>query len=112
MIEFAGIFPVDDVFTVRVVNNEPVVLECVVVLPPGETDATIGWLKVDDSGESLVSPHAPGNNVFHISQATRQDSGEYRCQLFTGNSGSQDADIRLLVVSKSSRINNCCINYI
>lgn len=81
------------------VQNESAVLECVVVVPPDDNSATVGWLKVTDG--SVLSTPSAGNNVFHIQHARREDSGEYRCGVSTENSGSEDADIRLVVISKS-----------
>lgn len=80
--------------------NEPAVLECVEILPPYETSSSIGWSKVSNGNNAIMSGHAPGNNVLHIEQASEEDNGEYRCQLLTSRSGSEDADIRLVVISK------------
>lgn len=95
---FAAIFPVRNVDTVYVVNNGTAVLQCIEVLPPHETSATIAWRKV--SSGVIMSDYAPGNNILQIHQATVEDDGEYRCHLLTAISGSEDADIRLVVISK------------
>lgn len=85
--------------TVYAVRNESAVLECIAVLPPFETDSTIGWTRVSDN--TVISAHAPGNSMIRIDQVGEEDGGEYRCQLLTERSGSEDADIRLVVISKS-----------
>ena len=93
----------DNVASVHVVAGDSVVLQCVVVLPPLETSYEIGWLNV--SGGELVSEYSAGNDMFRISEALEEDAGEYRCILRTQTSGTEDADIELVVISKYCRYN-------
>lgn len=100
-IGYAAIFPVGNMGTVYVVYNKTAVLECIDVLPPFEarSGASISWRKVSE--QTLVSGYAPGNNILHIDQAREEDGGEYGCYLLTEHSGTEHADIQLIVISKS-----------
>ena len=100
--EFAGIFPANNLDTVSVLVNETVTLECVAVVPPNDVTARIGWQKKDSASDEYITirPHAPGNSVLHIQHAMEVDAGTYKCSVITDNSGQQDAEIQLVVVSK------------
>lgn len=98
--EFAGVFPANDNNVVEVAYNNPVTLECIVVLPPNHAIKIFQWLK---SSNNIDSGH-----LLFIAHADEEDSGSYRCEVVIKNGEfeyMQDVDIKLVVTSE------CCSYY-
>jgi hypothetical protein len=75
----------------------------VVIVPPHDASAEIGWTRVFDNGTDLhISALAVGNSILRLQRVGQQDAGVYRCYMTTESSGQQKADLQLVVVGKLS----------